>query len=91
MTIETVKEINYANFHYFFDPEVLEIFGTRIETGDYIMPNSCFITSENDVENKRKFTVRKFNETTGEIRIVGEFRQFDSLDAAKEFMYKIPC
>lgn len=85
MTMADVKERNRLAGGHFFDRDTMKFFGSRIESGLY--KNSTFITSEyTGFERKnRAYTVRVFDEKTGEIKTA---RFADGTDTFNYFQTK---
>jgi len=91
MTIADVKRINADAGYYFFSKETMRFFGTRVVSSLY--QNNTFITSDYTgfERNSRKFTVRVFNENTGEVKTANfsdgksTFNAFARIEDAREF------
>ena len=84
MTMAEVKQKNRDSGYHFFDPDSMRFFGSRVESSLY--KNNTFITSEyTGFDRKsRAYTVRLFNEQTGNIDDVGGFGAYRTLAAARE-------
>ena len=84
MTLAEVKQKNNEAGFYFFEPETMRFFGSRVESSLY--KNNTFVTSEySGFDRKtRAYTVRLFNEKTCNIDDVGGFGAYRTLAAAKE-------
>lgn len=84
MTVAEMTRINRRNGYHFFDKDTLEFWGT-----DFISPtdeNGLFITrDDNSSRSQKLYTVRSFNEDTGETDTVSEFQQFTTLEQAEAF------
>ena len=67
--ISQVKQANKANGYYFFHPKTMKQWRTRIESSIYT--NNCFITSESNGYNKKRFfTIRQVKDFEGRIHTV---------------------
>lgn len=91
MTISDVKRINKENGFYFFERDAMRFFGTKIVSTLY--KNNTFITSDYTgfERNKRKYTVRVFNASTGAVYTAKDkngnstFNKFYYIEDAREF------
>lgn len=74
-TIDDVKRANARIGHYFFHPDTMRFFASRI--GSTLYCGECFITSERDTltGQRRRYTVRRVT-PTGSIETVGEFQAY---------------
>jgi hypothetical protein len=81
MSLTEFKRLNKAKGYYWFEPDTMRFFKTRISNWDPI--SGTFITSEKGPDGQRRFSVRKANFETGEVDTVGKFQQYGSLGAAK--------
>lgn len=82
-TMADAKERNAETGHYFFSPDTVRFFKSRIETS--LLKGNYFVTSElapHDTE--RKYTLREVDWDSGNINTIGEFYSHDSIDDAKE-------
>lgn len=80
---EMIKRNKAAGFHW-FDMETMEYFGSMIEATPN--KNGIFITSEwaDFHKTKRRYTLRKFDIETSNVTTIGDFLQYESLEAARE-------
>lgn len=90
MTISAIKAANAAAGYYFFSPETMRSFGSRVS--DDVIQGVLFVTSERDRignawDGARRYTVRRFFPETGSIQTVSEFGQFATLAAAKRWAH----
>jgi hypothetical protein len=91
MTITDVKRINKENGFYFFERDTMRFFGTKIVSPLY--KNNTFITSDYTgfERNKRRYTVRVFNASTGAVDTAKDkngnsvFNKFYYIEDAREF------
>lgn len=84
-TINDVKRANRKRGHYWFSPDTLRWFRSRIETE--LVAGRCFITSEQQDDNHpRLFTVREAY-PDGDIGTVGSFQQHATLHDAHSAMH----
>lgn len=89
ITIADVRSANRAAGFHWFDPAALRWFRSRVHAATYQTPSGClFVSSEQYVAydpyrcEPRKFTVRRFTESTGEVDTVGDFQEFGSRSGA---------
>lgn len=91
-TITEVKKANKNLGHYFFSKDTRKFFNSRIESS--LLKHQYFITSEQFADTNgniidylfaRLYTVRQVL-PTGEIKTVGDFQQFKTLQQAKNFI-----
>ena len=88
LTMADVKRINREKGQFFFSPQTIRFFNSRIEST--LMRGGFFITSERFDENSpRKYTVRRFVPHTGEILTEGGFQTFKNKEDAQEFIRMI--
>ena len=87
LTMADVKRINREKGRYWFSPDTMSFFKSRIES--QLFDNKYFITSEKAPHRKRKYSIRKFNKKTGAISTVGEFNQYSSIAEAKGALKRI--
>jgi hypothetical protein len=84
-TYENIRQIEYANTsagHYFFSPSTMRFFRSKIASRS-IIGGRYFITSEQfDASSPRLYTIRIANDD-GSIDTVGEFQQYETVEAAK--------
>jgi DeoR/GlpR family transcriptional regulator of sugar metabolism len=92
-TIRDIKRINKEKGYYFFSPDTMRFFRSRV--GDTIFQGAggvYFVTSEQFVGSdghraKRQFTVRQFFPETGDIKTVGEFNELSYYEARSYAKY----
>ena len=82
-----------AGFH-FFDRAAMRFFDSRVESAPYKGPGGVyFITSEQfygSVSSEpRKYTVRMFNTTTGEVTTVKPYNEIRHIEDAREAARKL--
>lgn len=91
-TVVDVMSLNIERKQFFFSPDTLKFFSSRILGGQLQGRNKdLFITSEKQPSSRgedfsRMFTIRKVNKNTGGIVTVGEFQQFGTQTKAKKFI-----
>jgi hypothetical protein len=87
-TIDAIKRANIARGQYFFSPETMRFFGSRILSP--VFPGGVFITSERDTPRlpgpaawggERRYTVRVCR-PDGDIDTLSEFGEFSTRAAA---------
>lgn len=77
-----VKSMNIAAGYHFFDRAAMRFFRSRICSGLY--KNLCFVTSEIDWSDNRRYSVRRFCLDDCTIETIGEFHSYPTLSAARE-------
>lgn len=93
LTVSDVKRINREAGQFFFSPESMKFFESRIETKGLLIKNRFFITSEQFISSTgqkapRKFTVRELNRETGGITTVSKFNEISTKKEAIKFAEK---
>jgi len=89
ISISDMRERNERMGNYFFSPDTMRFFKSRI-LGGSLFKDKYFITSEKqDYDSPRLFTVRSFDYESGEVGSVSEFQEFERLVDAKRFMSKL--
>lgn len=86
-TIAQVKEANIASGHYWFDPDSMRFFGTKILGG--LVAGRYFVTSEKPPYGPRKYSIRKVKNAQGHIDTVSEFCQYGTARAARAGLKRI--
>ncbi len=73
-----IKKCNSGKGKHFFDRDTMRFFKSRIESAHPIHgPKGIFfVTSEQAPGEKRKYTIRKFNPKTCEVKTYGTFQAF---------------
>lgn len=81
-TIDEIKAANAARGDFWFSPDTMRFFRSRIV--GKVMFGHYFVTSEksNDYDAKRRYTVR-YAHDDGEVTTIGEFRQWNTPDQAR--------
>lgn len=93
-TVTDVISLNTKKGMFFFSPDTLKFFNSRVLGGELQGKNKdLFITSEKQPsirgqEFSRRFTIRRVNKTSGDISTAGEFQGFGSQSSAKESIIK---
>lgn len=94
-TIEQIKDANRKAGRFFFEPETLRFFRSRISQAVCPLPNGAalFMTSEQFVASNgwkapRKWSLR-LAKPDGDIDSVGDFQAFNSRGAALRMMQKL--
>ncbi len=73
LTIGDVKCLNKEHKQFFFSPDTMRFFKSRIASP--LIKNKYFVTSEKGPSGVRKYTVRKFNRRTAKLDTVGDFQE----------------
>jgi hypothetical protein len=88
LTISRIKYENKAAGKFWFSPDTLRFFRSRIS--DFVVQDSSnkdlyyFISSEQyDDNSPRLYSVRVFNYDTKNIDTVGEFQEYETITQAK--------
>lgn len=88
---QNIRQIEYANTNagqHFFDPATMRFFRSRIASRT-VINGRYFITSEQfDASSPRLYTIRRANDD-GSIDTVGEFQQYETVEAAKAAARKL--
>lgn len=80
--VAEVKIANRAINNHWFEPRTMRFFNSHVESGMY--GGRFFITSERmELTMPKRFTVREAL-PDGDIKTVGEFQKFSSLEQARE-------
>ena len=92
ITIDDAKRINKEKGQYFFSPDTMRFFKSKIERDilrfGQLIDNKYFVTSEQfDYDSPRLYSIREFNPDTGDIKTVGEFQEFKNKKTAREFAW----
>ena len=83
-TIAEIRAKNKEAGKYFFSRNSMRFFNSKIESG--VLEGQYFITSERyEPEQPKMYTIRKALET-GHIINMGEFRQFYTVEEAKDYI-----
>ena len=99
-TIDSIKARNAREGFFFFEPETLRFFRSKVGRTVYEGPGGVFFwTSEQMVfsdgsRERRSYTVRRFSRITGEVKTVGNFqghlRIRDAANEAKRLAHRLP-
>ena len=88
--IEYVKEVNRKNGFFFFSPDTMRFFSSRVSQRAYIAGDHFyFLTSEHnkcDPRDYRKYTVRRMHRESGNIESLSEFQEFETPSQARSFL-----
>lgn len=90
--IEEVKQVDRDHKNHFFDADTIRFFNSRVSDRAYkVGDKAYFITSERSkIGNQpRKWSIRVIDLTTGNIRTVGQFQEFNSSKEAKAELKRI--
>lgn len=85
-SIAGIKRANRAAGLYWFEPDTIQFFNSRVMADVYPTPegDAYFVSSEQyDDDAPRLYTVRKFFKTSGRIDTVGEFQGYATADDAR--------
>ena len=79
LTISEMKQLDSK----WFSKGTMKFFNSKIES----QPNkdNIFITSERmELDQKKRFTLRKFNTETNKVNTLGEFQEFGTIEEARK-------
>ena len=86
--MEQVKQANKRYGRYWFSPETMSFFNSIIETS--LLDEGFFVTSERyDLEDPKRYTIRKVKNVSGHIITIGRFKEFKSLKKALEKVHEL--
>lgn len=78
---------------HWFNEDTMQFFGSRLPKKvrlDEAKEKAYFISSELDFHGKdRKYSIRCYNYTNGDIETIGEFRQFKNAGTANYHLSKL--
>ena len=81
LTMEQVKENNKKAGRYYFSPDTMRFFKSRIESE--LFKQKYFITSEQHGDwSPRLFSIREYDPKTHKISTVGDFQRYKSKEKA---------
>lgn len=80
MRLEEFKCFNAEKGFYFFSPNTMRFFNSRIGSYDFV--TGYFVTSEKRYDGARRYTVRKADFENGNVRLISEFQQYSNRDTA---------
>ena len=88
MTIQEMKRMNKEAGQFWFSPQTLRFFNSRISSlvvqAEQNEDLKLFVTSERmDWNSPRLYSVRVFNYSTCKVDTVGEFQEYATLEDAK--------
>ena len=83
VTISDIREHNARAGFFFFKRDTMRFFRSRVVSAVY-QKGLYFITEEQPPHNKPCYTVRKYDESTGNILTVGEHYAHRTIDAARQ-------
>jgi hypothetical protein len=88
MTMSDVRRLNREKGQYFFSPDTMKFFDSRVESE--LIGNRFFVTSEQFSGDpaygvpagERLFSVREFDAKTGRVNTYGDFQKFKTREEA---------
>ena len=85
MNITDIKRANKAAGNHWFEPATMRFFNSKVESQVYEGPGGVyFVTSERrERDMPKRYSVRVFDPSTGDIDTVGEFQAFGNLAEAR--------
>ena len=82
-SIGAIREANRAAGRYFFEPDTMRFFASKVLSHVYQGDGGVFfVTSERRAGGSRKYSVRRFNPATSDVTTVGGFNDL-TLSAAR--------
>lgn len=82
--INNVEQIRQSHQGFWFSPDTMRFFRSRIEDDGNVYGGKYFVTSEKGPNSIRAYTVREYDLIADEISTVGEFMGWSSLEDAIE-------
>lgn len=83
-TLDDIKRINREKGYYYFSPDTMRFFKSRVSEDVYQGEGGVFlVTSEQGPNMPRLYSVRQFFPETGKVNTVDEFQAYKTLSAAK--------
>ena len=87
-TINEIKEANKDAGYFFFSPDTMRTFNSRVASG--VLKGRYFVTREDNFDrSKFRYSVRMARDN-GSIERLGKFNGFNSLETAKTFIKTFP-
>ena len=80
--IKNVETIRNTHKGFWFSPDTMRFFRSRIEDDGNVYGGKFFITSERAAYGERAYTVREYDLVRDEISTVGEFMGYATLEDA---------
>lgn len=95
-SIADIRRINKEKGQFWFSPDTMKFFASRVLSNVYNGPNGVFfVTSEkrgfDQAVSGRGYTVRKFDPETGRIKTHGYFNQYRHAEVAKVAAKRAAC
>ena len=88
--ISEIKELNQKAGNYWFEPDTLRFFKSRLDKYAYKKGNKAyFVSSEQSPYGSRMYSVRVADLKTGNINTVGDFMKYGSRESALKEIKKI--
>jgi hypothetical protein len=82
LTIAEMKKRDFEYGQYWFSEGAMSFFNTKIESEP--SEKGFFITSEYmDEPNKKRYSIRFFDQETSKVETIGDFRAYETLKEAK--------
>jgi len=85
-TIADVRKKNKEAGYYFFRPDAMRFFKSKVESKLY--EGGYFITSEVDWSGKKRFYTVRLALEDGDIETLSEFLKFSDINDARQFIKK---
>lgn len=83
-TIDDIKDANKAAGLFYFEPDTMRFFKSRVL--DFVAEGPggvFFVTSEKNESRPRLYSVREFNPTSADITTHGQFQEHDTAAQAR--------
>lgn len=87
MSLQEFQELNETKGFFWFKPDTMGFFKSRIETWD--PDTGYFITRETNPSKITAYTIRRADFETGNVSTIGEFHAHKTLLKAKQALQKL--
>ena len=84
--VADVKRINARTGHFFFKPDTMRFFKSKVNPNEMLYKDKYFITSETNPSGETRFTIREFNAESGDVHTIGDFHKFPTRKEAEDYM-----
>ena len=93
MTIKEIRKRMDAAGSFWWNRDTMRYFNTKVmtecEPGKYGRRYWYFITSDDNYRHEERFNVRKYDAEENDIRTVGEFCLFKTLEEAEDYLQQV--
>lgn len=83
-SMDQIRQLNERQGEHFFDPASMKFFNSRVVSG--VFAGGYFVTAErpDDPGEADRFTIRQAVYPSGHVHTVGDFREFATLEQARD-------